>query len=792
MAVHYTDLRALTETLGVLGSLRLPEPSLLSSVQAVEALHVPAVDIRYDLSDAGLPPLYGDVSSAARTLIAHTDREDVIANVADTLAAELIGLREAFPRGEQYRVGASYRVDEKWGELYRPEAPSIAVLMPYGLVGSSLAGMAAAREAMSNPRTPNIVFVPAAPGMFSYDAHGNFFVHQGLIVDPFGSIHAGRFPNPIGCATVVPGEFIRDFAAEFKAQSFCVIGSQEAMAITRSKHDLKQFLKRFSVNTPKGIIIREGATARLEDRISSLLAKRPQSSGWVVKPESDAQGTGVRILLGHSLARQVEQAARKVLAQYGSVVIEERIESFSSLYAPHNDCNFRILRAPGESDWLGIELRAGVVGSAVNLHAGARAMRWQPESLMELLEISSAEALSLYTKIDRRLRGVAQRVADAIGGDVVAIDVIVDSMLSPFVNEAAVVKGGGIPTLAKLPGSLETRLESGGALFRSLARRSKQEVLGDPCGEMTIPTALYRSPLAALFCGFTSLGWRVSDDAGPVIAALRRCVDAISSELSTLDRDGMTSWIVRACAADGQHEMLRGVLADVGREIERMPKTLVAVSLYLVAHGDMENARSIAAHLQRYCPPSSDEALSILELYGKGLPIDLGYIAETIRFQARTSPLGEFPEVQVALGLMPKPSARAAWRELGSVRRDPIELVQEAKYWRSRGRYALAEALVERATECINDVAWEYLDRYSVLARIIEEKKALQPFLPPPSSSLDMTSALLSLGWIHRRMRALFDSARERIALHALLKHQWRVVTRGEALWDFLEMLVRK
>lgn len=741
-----------------------------------------------------MPEPFPDVTDVAKLLISSCPPDEVVRGISATVSNSLGALKPEFPPETRHLVGAQFLLDStvssesrEWRSLYRTHAQSIAILEPYGLAGAEFAALAAARAAQSDPNTPNIVIVPALPELISYDGLGHLVARGGLLIDHNGSIHSGLFPTPILCSTVAPGSQVSEFAPELKKFGVTSIGSPEALQHGFSKFNLKKLLSKAGVHAPRAILVTDPEYLRIKREIRNFVHNHPRHRGIVVKPDSEAHGTGVTIFQRGASLERVIRAAQHTVQQFGSAVIEERTPSFSGSSKTGVDSNFRILRAPGESAWVGIEIRAGGTSQAVNLHTGASAYRFTPATIAHLTELPMPRAEALYTRLHNILDNTSKRVADAIGGDLVAIDVIVDNHFVPFVNEAATSMGGGLSTLASLEGSVEERLSSGHELFRSLARRARHDDLSSMPSLSIVPARSHvasSSLKTATYCGLELLTGNEVEHPGVFASALHRCLSQRDVLIRMLACDTYHHHIIEALSEKGLHAHIGHIIRGLSTTIESMPYTLCSLALYAKRFGDTRQARDIIEHLQEKWRPESKTGYLIATTTLKVGASDRGYVGSALRAEAARARPEYLRELKTELGLIPRLNPKTRLIELAKHENDPRELLQEADYWRRNCQYRLSFELV--ASALLNTLRPQphFTNTSELLGEVREHLTKLRryfaQFPAPYWLRLVMTEILKApeikpppLAWIYHRalghVRAFFG----RRALRAILKDDW-------------------
>lgn len=738
-----------------------------------------------DLSRSGLlsvPEPLPTVDDAAVMLTTSCSPETMLRALSASIAHSIAGLRMAFPEDVRHLVASEFLIDERlttrspaWRAIYRHHAPSVALIEPYGLAGSEFAALAAARAGHLDPHAPNLIIVPPLPALMCYDGLGHLVARGGVIIDHNGSLHSGIFPTPIPCRVAVPGSNVVELESELTQHGVVVIGSRRSLERGFSKFEQKELLYKAGVKAPRAILVRDGDPSAIGEQVRRFLNTYPKNRGVVVKPDGEAHGTGVVIFDRNPPRESLVASIRTVVKQFGCAVVEERIPSFSLSSSTGMDCNFRVLRAPREARWIGIEVRASDHGEAVNLFTGASAYRFNPAAIMNLTGLPLDQAERLFDRLYRILDDTSKKVADAIGGDVVAIDVIIDNHFVPYVNEAATSLGGGIGTLATLDGSLPERLQAGNALFAYLAGRAVREdrPLASPMARDSYESrAAASSVKSAAWVGFHMLDGDDGDTVALVARALHRCLSSSDTPIRILSRDAHYHNMIEQLTLRGERSFIGRILRDLGPSLESMPHTLCAVAAFEHRLGDPRRGQSLIEGLQERWRPESKVGQLIGSVAQRLGVRDNGYWGTA--FRARLANLKpDLPQrSRELLGLSEKFNSRGRLETLVRKKHDPFDLIQEAEYWRHRGQFKLSFSIASYALFYILTHRPEFTHTNEMLYEVNKQLKALEPYFSDNADPDAKRSWPLT--WRFRRLGERMRMSIAHIVLRRALRREWK------------------
>jgi hypothetical protein len=420
-------------------------------------------------------------------------------------------------------------------------------------------------------------------------------------------------------------------------------------------------------------------------------------------------------------------------------------------------------------------VRASDHGGAVNLFTGASAYRFNPAAIGNLTGLPLDQAERLFDRLYRILDETSKKVADAIGGDVVAIDVIIDNHFVPYVNEAATSLGGGIGTLATLDGSLPERLQAGNALFAYLARRAVREarpVVSPMARDSYESRAAASSVKTAAWAGFHMLDADDGDTVALVASALHRCLASSETPVRILSRDAHYQNIIEELTLCGERSFITRILRDLGPSLDSMPHTLCAVAAYEHRLGDPHRAQRLIEGLQERWRPESKVGQLIGSVAQRIGVRDNGYWGTA--FRARLTNLKpDLPQrPRELLGLSKKFKPRDRLETLVRKKHDPFDLIQEAEYWRHRGQFKLSFSIVSYALVSILANRPHFTHADEMLYEVNKQLQALVPYFPDNADADAKPSWPLT--WRFRRLGERMRMSIADIALRRALRREWK------------------
>ena len=312
---------------------------------------------------------------------------------------------------------------ELFHELYDPRLPTLGTTA-YRFDGVGLIACAARARSEAGLPSINVVFLPAGHEecQLSWDAHdrAHLVVDRGTMVSRDGRIVTGCFPEPVPIDCVSAFSFRPDaFTRRCEALGVRQLNPQRVLEIASDKGVSKRLLQELGIRVPRALQFSAGAPGeQIVDQIHDFI-KTPSAGGWVIKPTHLSGGTGVRLAPPDARAEDLRALTDTCLRQFGSCMLEERIESLPCLTreGARLDWNVRVLAHSG--GMFDMEVRYGPWGTVINKARGAAI-----EEAARFLALFPAELRPKCADLHEEIEQVTAKISHALDGNFIGLDFI--------------------------------------------------------------------------------------------------------------------------------------------------------------------------------------------------------------------------------------------------------------------------------------------------------------------------------------------------------------------------------